>query len=153
MEFRLQRIKEIKTLLEHEINKRDKILKKYKRTKNMFGVVSKVSVAITMTIGAGGIIAATTIALLPLAIVLDSIVVVCGISLLVSSKLFYCISNKIDKHKNIKLLAINKLEIINKIFGQDEIITQEEYNLISTHYEQFHILKSELQNTYKNNIP
>ena len=123
MEFRLQRIKEIKTLLEHEINKRDKILKKYKRTKNMFGVVSKVSVAITMTIGAGGIIAATTIALLPLAIVLDSIVVVYGISLLISSQLFYCISNKIDKHKNIKLLAINKLEIINKIFSQDEIIT------------------------------
>ena len=152
MEFRLQRIKEIKLLLEHEINKRENILKKYKRTKNTFGVINKISAALTMSTGAGGIIAASTVALLPVTIALDSIVVVCGISLIISTKLFDCISKKIEKHTNIKLLAINKLEIINKILGQDDNIDQEEFNLISTHYEQFHTLKSEIQNKYKNNI-
>ena len=65
------------------------------------GVISKVSADITMSLGAGGIITASTIALLPVAILIDSIVVVCSITLLVSTKLFNCIGNKIDKLRNI----------------------------------------------------
>ena len=48
----------------------------------------------------------------------------CGISLLVSTKLHDSIGNKIDKQRNIKLLSINKLELINKILGEDENIDQ-----------------------------
>jgi len=152
MEFRLERIKEIRSLLENDIIKRDNILKKYKRIKNTFGVIGKISAIITASTGVGGIITASTIALLPVTIALDGVVVVCGISLLISTKLFDCISSKIDKHRNIKLLAINKLELINKILAEDENIDQNEFNTISTHYEEFHKLKLEIQNKYKNNI-
>ena len=152
MEFRLERIKEIRSLLEKDIIKRDNILKKYKRIKNTFGVIGKISAIITASTGVGGIITASTIALLPVTIALDGVVVVCGISLLISTKLFDCISSKIDKHRNIKLLAINKLELINKILAEDENIDQNEFNTISTHYEEFHKLKLEIQNKYKNNI-
>ena len=55
MEFRLLQTKEIKTLLENEINKRDIILKKYKKIRNTMGVIGKVSAGITMSSGAGGI--------------------------------------------------------------------------------------------------
>ena len=152
MEFSLLRTKEIKTLLENEINKRDIILKKYKKIRNTIGVIGKVSAGITMSSGVGGIITASTVALFPVTIALDGIVVLCGISLLVSTKLYDCIGNKIDKHRNIKLLSINKLELINKILGEDETIDQNEFKFISNHYEEFHKLRIDIQNKYKNYI-
>ena len=45
----------------------------------------------------------------------------------------------------IELLSINKLELINKILGEDEIIDQNEFNIISNHYEEFHNLKIYIQ--------
>ena len=152
IEFRLLRTKEIKSLLENEINKKDIILKKYEKIRNTTGVIGKVSAGITMSSGAGGIITASTVALFPVTIALVGIFVVCGISLLVSTKLYDCICNKIEKHRNIKLLSINKLELINKILGEDETIDQNEFNIISNHYEEFHKLKIDIQNKYKNNI-
>ena len=76
----------------------------------------------------------------------------CGISLLVSAKLHDCINNKIDKHRNIKLFSLSKLELINKILGEDETINQNEFNIIFNHYEEFHKLKIGIQNKYKHNI-
>ena len=98
------------------------------------------------------IITASTVVLFPVTIALDGIVVVCGVSFLVSTKVYDCIGNKIDKHRNFKLLSINKLELINKILGEDETIDQNEYNIISNHNEEFHKLKINIQNKYKNNI-
>ncbi len=121
MEFRLELIKEIWSLLESDINKRNNIFKTQK-IQNKLGLIGKVSTGLTMSTGAGGIITASTIALWPATIALDSIVVVCGITLLISTKLFDCIGNKINTYKNINLLAINKLEWINKIFAEDEHI-------------------------------
>ena len=85
-------------------------------------------------------------------IALDSIVVISGISLLVSTKLYDCIGYKIDKHRHIKFLSINKLELINKILGLDETIDQNEFNIISYYCEEFHKLKIDIQNKYKSNI-
>lgn len=152
MEFRLERIKEIRSSLEYDINKRENILKKYKKIKNTFSVIGKISAVLTTATGTGGIITASTVALLPVSIALDGVVVVCGITLLISTKLFDCLNNKIDKHRNIKLLAINKLELINKILAEDENIDQNEFNTISSYYEEFHKLKLEIQNKYKSNI-
>lgn len=152
MEPRIERIKEIKLSLENEIDKRELILKKYKKIKNTFGVIGKVSAVIVASTGAGGIITASTIALLPVSVALNSVVVVCGLSLLLSTKLFDCISTKIEKHRCIKLLAISKLEEIHKIIGEDEDIDPEEFNTISNHYEEFHKLKLDIQNKYKSNI-
>jgi hypothetical protein len=152
MEHRIERIKEIKLSLENEINKRELILTKYKKIKNTFGVIGKVSAVITASTGAGGIITASTIALLPVSIVLNSAVVVCGLSLLLSTALYNCISTKIEKHKYIKLLAISKLGEINKILGEDEDIDAKEFNTIINHYEEFEKLKFDIQNKYKSNI-
>ena len=152
MEFKILRTKDIKILLENKINKSDIILKKFKKIRNIMGIIGKVSAGMTMSSGAGGIITASTVALFPVTIALDGIVMVCGISLLVSTKLFNCIGNKIDKYRNIKLLSINKLELINKILGEDETIDQNEFKFISNHYEEFHKLKVYIQNKYKNNI-
>ena len=76
----------------------------------------------------------------------------CGNTLLVSPKLFDCISNKIDKHCKIKLLAINKLELINRILDEDEIIDQNEFNIKSYHCDEFHKQNIDIQNKFENNI-
>ena len=113
-------------------------IQKHKKIRNTMGVIGKVSAGITMSSGAGGIITASTIALLPITIVIDSIVVVCGISLVVLSKLYGCISYNIGKHQIIKLFSINVLKLINKTLGEDENIDQNEFNILSNHYEEFH---------------
>ena len=148
MEFRILRTKEIRTLLGNEIKKRDIIIKE----RNTMDVIGKVAAGITISSDAGDVITASTVALLPITIALDSIVVVCGIALLVSTKLYDCIGNKIDKHRHIKLLSINKFELINKILSEDESIDQSKFNIISNHYEEFHKLKNGIQNKYKNYI-
>ena len=51
------------------------------------GVIDKVSAGITMSSGAGGIITISSVALFPVTTALYSDVVLCGISLLVSTKL------------------------------------------------------------------
>ncbi len=51
-----------------------------------------------------------------------------------------------------ELLAINKLKLINEILAEDSNIDQNEFITISTHHEEFHKLKLEIQNKYKNNI-
>ena len=76
MEFRIEHILEIKTLLEEDITKRDNILKKYKKIRNTMGVIGKVSASITKSSGAGCIITSSTIALLQVAILIDCIAVV-----------------------------------------------------------------------------
>ncbi len=152
MEFRIERIKHITLELERDINKRNNILQKYKRMKNTFGVIGKISAVLTTATGTGGIITASTVALLPVTIALDSVVVICGVTLLISTKLYDCLNNKIDKHRNIKLLAINKLKLINEILAEDNNIDQNEFITISTLYEEFHKLKLEIQTKYKSNI-
>ena len=50
------------------------------------------------------------------------------------------------------MASINKLELINKILREGKCIDQNELNNISNHFEEFHKLKFDIQNKYKNNI-
>ena len=153
MEFRSERIKEIRTQLEADVNKRDDILKKYKRIKNILSVVGKITTAVTMSTGVGGIISTSTLSdIVPVSITLDCLTVVCSLFLLISTKLHDCVSNKIDKHRDIKLVAIGNLEVINKILAEDETIDQNEFNTISDLYSDFHKSKLEIQNKHKTSI-
>jgi hypothetical protein len=89
---------------------------------------------------------------MPVSITLDCFTVVCSLFLLISTKLHDCVSDKIDKHRDIKLVTISKLELINKILAEDETIDQNEFNTISDLYSDFHKLKLEIQNKHKTSI-
>jgi hypothetical protein len=111
-----------------------------------------------MSTGVGGIISTSTVSWkdiadsMPVSITLDCLTVVCSLSLLISTKLHDCVSEKIDKHRDIKLVTIDKLELINKILAEDETIDQNEFNTISDHYSDFHKSKLEIQNKHKTSI-
>lgn len=158
MEFRSERIKEIRIQLEADVNKRDDILKKYKRIKNILSVVGKITTAVTMSTGVGGIISTSTLSwkdradIVPVSITLDCFTIACSLTLLISTKLHDCVSDKIDKHRDIKLVAIGNLELINKILAEDETIDQNEFNTISDNYLDFHKSKLEIQNKHKTSI-
>ena len=153
MEFRSERIKEIRIQLEADVNKRDDILKKYKRIKNILSVIGKITTAVTMSTGVGGIITTSTLSdIVPVSITLDCLTVVCSLFQLISTKLHDCVSEKIDKHRDIKLVAIGNLEVINKILAEDETIDQNEFNTISDLYSDFHKSKLEIQNKHKTSI-
>jgi uncharacterized protein YjaG (DUF416 family) len=153
MEFRSERIKEIRIQLEADVNKRDDILKKYKRIKNILSVICKITAAVTMSTGVGGIISTSTLSdIVPVSITLNCLTVVCSLFQLISTKLHDCVSEKIDKHRDIKLVAIGNLEVINKILAEDETIDQNEFNTISDLYSDFHKSKLEIQNKHKTSI-
>ena len=153
MEFRSERIKEIKIQLEADVNKRNDILKKYKRIKNILSVIGKITTAVTMSTGVGGIISTSTLTdSMPVSIALNCITIVCSLSLLISTKLHDCVSEKIDKHRDIKLVAIGNLELINKILAEDETVDKNEFNTISDLFSEFHKLQLEIQNRHKTSI-
>ena len=111
-----------------------------------------------MSTGVGGIISTSTLSSqdsadsMPVSIALICFTIVCSLSLLISTKLHDCVSEKIDKHRDIKLIAIGNLEVINKILAEDETIDQNEFNTISDLYSDFHKSKLEIQNKHKTSI-
>ena len=139
--FKSEHINKIKQDLENEIQHRCNMLTKYKKIKNTLSVVNKISAVISMTTGTGGIISAS-IGLFPVSISLDSITVICGMSSLISNKIYDCICIKIEKHRNIKLLAITKLESISKLIAEDY---EDEFDMISNHFEEYNKLKLDIQ--------
>ncbi len=121
------------------------MLNKYQKLKNAFNVIIKMSAIATASTGVGGIAISTTIVCLPVTIILESVAIVSGISGLISMKLYECICKKIKKHQEIKLMAVNRLELINKILAEDENIDKDEFNKISEYYENYNKETIEIQ--------
>lgn len=145
MEFRLNHVKEIKLQLENDIQHRIKMLNKYQKMKNTFSVIIKMSAVASASTGVGGIAVSPTIALLPVTVILESVAIISGISGLISMSLYECICKKIKKHQEIKLMAVNRLELINKTIAEDENIDKDEFNKISEYYENYNKEQIEIQ--------
>jgi len=137
MEFRIKRVKEIQTILENDIQHRNKMISKYQKSKNTFTVINLIVGVATTTTGVGGIATMLTIALVPVAVALEAVSAISGVTGLIAMKLNDCVCKKIKKHQDIKLLTVNKLEAINRIFAEDENIDETEFNKISEIYENY----------------
>jgi hypothetical protein len=121
------------------------MLNKYQKLKNTFNVINKLSAIATASTGVGGIAVSATIALLPVTVILESVTIIAGISGLISMSLYQCICQKIKKHQEIKMVAVNRLESINKIMAEDEKIDENEFDQISEIYESYCKNNIELQ--------
>ena len=137
MEYRIKRVKEIQTILENDIQHRNKMISKYQRSKNTFTVINILVGVATTTTGVGGIATMLTIALVPVAIALEAVSAISGVTGLITMKLNDCVCKKIKKHQDIKLITVNKLESINRIFAEDENIDENEFSKISEIYESY----------------
>jgi len=113
------------------------MISKYQKSKNTFTVINLIVGVATTTTGVGGIATMLTIALVPVAVALEAVSAISGVTGLITMKLNDCVCKKIKKHQDIKLLTVNKLEAINRIFAEDENIDETEFNKISEIYENY----------------
>ena len=147
-DFRISRAKEIMEFFHREIRKRDLLLLRLKRCKNISSVIHKLSASITVTTGVSGIAVSSTVVMIPATIGLETLSIISGITTLVSSRIGDCVAKKIMRHKEIKLLCIDITEKINKIIAESEDITHEEFDLISNYFQEYNNKKIEIQNKY-----
>jgi hypothetical protein len=132
-DFRISRAREIREFFKQEILKRDLLLLRLKRCKNISSVIHKLSASVTVTTGVSGIAVSSTVIMLPATIGLESLSIISGITTLVSSQIGDCVAKKIMRHKEIKLLCLDIAENINKIIAESDDITQDEFELISNY--------------------
>ncbi len=149
-DFRISRVNEKTQFFKQETLKRDGLLLRLKRCKNILYVIHKISASVTVTTGVSGIAVSSTVIMLPATIGLEAVSIISGITTLISSQIQECTSKKIMRHKEIKLLCLEISEKINKITAESDDISQTEFELISNYYQQYNNKKVAIQNKYLN---
>ena len=95
------------------------------------------TVASALAIGSstGGLVLTRTIVAVVPRFILKSVSLITGITTLSSMQFSGCVMKKIDKNREILLLAINKHGEVFKIYVKDRILNFDEINEISNIYE------------------
>ena len=147
-QFRLQEISTLRSKLETEVQERKQLCKKYKRAQNIFdGMdVGANSIALSLSI-TSGVLAGTGVLLpfaIPLAITAAGTAAFGILCKLVNRKL----KIKASKHANIRQLADAKLnsvlDIISKAIN-DNMISDEEFKLVTNELNKYNVLKKDIQ--------
>lgn len=146
--FRLQQICEVKSFLESEIEFRRKIFSKYKKA---FSVITGISHFLNLTSVAAGSVGVSALAgviTAPIGLALGGVTI--G-SAIISSALGWEKKNilrKIEKHENIRMLAISKLNTINDLVSKaltDSHISTDEFTLILKEKEKYISMKNAIR--------
>ena len=146
MDFETKRLNKVEEILEFfkiEINKKNKTISKLEKTKHVLKIVHTVSSVLTVGSSTGGIITGSII--IPF-IALNSIFT--GVTTMISMQFRDCIIKKIDKNREILLLAVKKQLEIFKIYIQDGILNQEEIDDIVAVYNAYFEEKKNIINKY-----
>ena len=147
--FRLKRISDIREILEKEVETRGRYRRRYKSVYNtaiyvnagagLTSVASSVSAAATAATGVG-IIASVPLGFLAVAT---------GVLSVVSAGISKILLKKVEKHQEIKLIAVSKLSSVNGLVSkalQDGNISNEEYQIILQEMESYRNHKSQIRN-------
>ena len=155
MTFRLKRISDIRNTLEDELEARGKYRRRYKSIYNAAvytnagaGLVSACSSTGTVVSLATGIGA---IASLPLGI----LAIATGVLSVCSSGIAKIILKKVQKHEQIKFLALSKLSSVNDLVSKalsDGSVSDVEFEIILKEIESYRGLKSEIRRHVRNQI-
>ena len=148
MDFETKRLNKVEEILEFfkiEINKKNKTISKLEKTKHVLKIVHTVSSVLTVGSSTGGIITGSII--IPF-VALNSIAIFTGVTTMISMQFRDCIIKKIDKNREILLLAVKKQLEIFKIYIQDGILNQEEIDDIVAVYNAYFEEKKNIINKY-----
>ena len=131
--YRLQKINEIQTFLEKEVETREALSKKYFRAAKT--VDNEDTVLITITIGAeaGGISLLSTIVSAPAVIAIEGVALFTGLLSIIGKYSVKKITSKAEKHEKIKTIASAKLDTISSHISKalsDNKVNDEEFRLI-----------------------
>ena len=110
--YRLQKINEIQTFLEKEVETREALNKKYFRAAKIVDNVDTVLITITIGAGAGGISLLSTIVAAPAVIAIEGVALFTGLLSIIGKYSIKKSMSKAEKHEKIKTIASTKLDTI-----------------------------------------
>ena len=152
--YRLQKINEIQTFLEKEVEKREALSKKYFRAAKIVDNVDTVLITITIGAEAGGIILLSTIVAAP-AVIAIGVALFTGLLSIIGKYSVKKPMSKAEKHEKIKTIASAKLDTISSHISKalsDNKVTDEEFRLILEELEKYKVMKEEVRTKTKKKI-
>ena len=148
-EYKLKHIKDVEFELKRNLEIRNSLRKRYKNINNTLDYTNYFLNTISFVSGVSSVSLLTTIALIPVSIILGGVSAGCGVTSIISTKLNKKFKHKEDKHKDISNLCENKLNTINSILSKalkDGVVTEEEFELILKEEKHFRKRKENIRN-------
>ena len=153
--YRLQKINEIQTFLEKEVETREALSKKYFRAAKIVDNVDTVLITETIGAGAGGISLLSTIVAAPAVIAIEGVALFTGLLSIIGKYSVKKSMSKAEKHEKIKTIVSAKLDTISSHISKalsDNKVTDEEFRLILEELENYKIMKEEVRTKTKKKI-
>ena len=153
--YRLQKINEIQTFLEKEVETREALSKKYFRAARIVDNVDKVLIMITLGGGARGVALLSTIIATPAVIAIEGVALFTGLLSMIGKYSVKKATSKAEKHEKIKTIASAKLDTIASHISKalnDNKVTDEEFQLILEELEKYKVMKEEVRSKTKKKI-
>ena len=155
-DFRMQKANEISAALNAEVSHYRVVAKKYKRTKIVLNWSAACSSILSTAFLGASLGSALSVVGLPAAIPLGGtggVFAAASSGLIIVSKK---LASKIKKHQEIVTLAITKRDTVDRLLSKaldDKQITDREFNLISTEFSQYSVLKEAVRAKLTRNSP
>ena len=153
--YRLQKINEIQTFPEKEVETRGTLIKKYFRSAKIVDNVDTVLIAITLGGGAGGIGLLSTIVAAPAVIAIEGVALFTGLLSIIGKYSVKKSTSKAEKHEKIKTIPFARLDTISSHISKalsDNKVTDEEFRLILEELEKYKVMKEEVRSMTKKKI-
>ena len=153
--YRLQKINEIQTFLEKEVETREAVSKKYFRAAKIVDNVDTVLITITIGAGAGGISLLSAIGAAPAVIAIEGVALFRGLLSIIGKYSVKKSTSKAEKHEKIKTIASAKLDTISSHISKalsDNKVTDEEFRLILKELEKYKVMEEQVRTKTKKKI-
>ena len=129
--YRLQKINEIQSFLEKEVEARGTLSKKYFRAAKIVDNVDTVLITISLINGTGGIGLLSTVIAAPVFIAMEGVAIFTGLLSIIGKFSVKKSTSKAEKHEKIKTIASTKLDTISSHISKalsDYKITDDEFD-------------------------
>ena len=148
-DYRLKHIKDVQFELKRNLEIRKSLRKRYSNLNSSLDYSNYALNTVSCLSGVSSISLLSTIALVPVSVVLGGVSAGCGVASIIVSKLNKKFKHKQDKHRDLSNLCENKLNTINSISSKalnDGFISNEEFDLILKEEKHFREMKESIRN-------
>ena len=147
-DYRLKHIKDVKQELERTSDIRKSLRKRYSNLNSSLDYSNYALNSVSCISGVSSVSLLSTVALVPVSVVLGAVSAGCGVASVIVTKLNKKFKHKQDKHRDIYNLCENKLNTINSILSKalnDGFISNEEFDLILKEEKHFREMKESIK--------
>ena len=140
VQFRLNKISEIRDFLENEVDQRDKLRRKYKTLWNVFYNTAQVSGVVALGSGGGAIGNMATGVGAVVSIPLGGVAIIGSVLSGVCVALGKATMKKVEKHESVKRTAESSLNTVNDLVSralEDGIVSNEDFHHILREMENY----------------